>query len=279
MKHFAKAQLSLLPVAENPFHNFAARHALAIYRSRAIYTFIPKNACSTMRYSLARNNLFISGSTPMDWHHSNNLTFVASQEFAASAEYAFVLLRCPFRRIASAYLDKVVTANRVVRSIYPSKFRKMQLRLMERSMYHSLSFRDFIERISRIDRLKLNPHWRPQVDFLLYDDYDDYYSVEEFSQFETEIIQKIGFSVYDARDAIGHDTSNFQKIAGNFADTPAGEVFRLREAGKLPSYSSLFDDALVARVAEIYADDLAFYSGHIGTAGLLFPDALPSGRS
>ena len=150
MKNFAKTKLSLGPVAENRPHEFAMRHAFAVYESHAIFTFVPKNASTTMRYSIARNNRFIDETTDVDWHHSNNLTFCASQEFAVTADYAFVILRCPFRRLASAFLDKVVTANNVVRSLYPAKLRKIQLRIMERMMYHGLSFRDFVERIARL---------------------------------------------------------------------------------------------------------------------------------
>lgn len=271
-KHFTKTKLSLGPVSDNPHHSFAMKHALAVYDSRSVYTYIPKNACTTMRYSIARNNRFIDAATDVAWHHSNNLTFCASQEFAATADYAFVVLRCPFRRIASGYLDKVVTLNKVVRSLYPTKLSKVQLRIMERSMYHRLSFRDFVERIAKIDRLELNQHWRPQADFMLYEAYDDYFSVEDFDRAKAELSRKIDFPIYDTRDAVGHDTKKFAKISGAYADTPAGVLFKMRESGQLPSYESLYDPSLIARVTDIYADDIALYKETCGIAGLLFFD-------
>ena len=278
MKSFAKTKLSLGPVAENRPHEFAMRHAFAVYESHAIYTFVPKNASTTMRYSIARNNRFIDETTDVDWHHSNNLTFCASQEFAVTADYAFVILRCPFRRLASAYLDKVVTANNVVRSIYPKKLRKIQLRIMERMMYHGLSFRDFVERIARLDRLETNEHWRPQADFLVFDEYDDYFSVENFSRAEAVLARKIGFTTYDTRDAVRHDTTKLEKVSGQFSDTPAGVLFKMRKAGQVPSYESLYDRDLIARVAEIYADDVALYADKCGSQGLLFPDVVAAAR-
>ena len=45
----------------NPFHAFAASHALRIFHTNAIYSFIPKNGCSTMRLSLAVANGCIEG--------------------------------------------------------------------------------------------------------------------------------------------------------------------------------------------------------------------------
>lgn len=270
MRYFSKTPLSLKPVVDNSYHDFAMRHALSIYDSNTIYSFVPKNACSSMRYSLARNNRFIKEDTDLDWYRSQNLTFCASQEFAATANYAFIILRCPFRRIASAYVDKVVTANLVVRSLYPKKWRKFQLRLMERSMYHGLSFRDFINRIAKIDRLELNEHWRPQFDFLLYDNYDDYFSLENISYCKSELKQKINFDFYDTRKSVGHDTSSFKKVSGSFANTPAGEIFNMRKTGELPNYESLYDPALIDQVAAIYWEDIDMYIKHFGSENLLF---------
>lgn len=271
MRYFSKTQLSLRPVIDNPYHNFAMRHALAAYDSRSIYSFVPKNACSSMRYSLARYNGFISEETEIDWYRSQNLTFCTSLEFAAIAQYAFIILRCPFRRIASAYLDKVVTANLVVRSLYPQKWRKFQLRLMERTMYHNLSFREFISRVEKIERLEMNEHWRPQVDFLLYENYDDYFSLEEIDYCKDKLKREINFIFYDTRNSVGHDTSSFRRVSGSFADMSAGEIFNMRETGMLPDYKSLYDSSLIDRVAELYSEDLGFYSKHFGTNNILFP--------
>ena len=58
----------------NPKHQVAASHALNIYSSGAIYTFIPKNACSTMRLSLAIAN----GCSRIEW-----LTVAAKADTAA----------------------------------------------------------------------------------------------------------------------------------------------------------------------------------------------------
>lgn len=246
------------------------RHALAIYESKSIYTFIPKNACSTMRYSLARNNGFINESTHVDWHHSNNLTFTASQEYAATIDYAFVILRCPFRRIASAFLDKVVTANLVTRSIFPKKYEKVLLRINGKKMFHDLSFKDFLSRIEKMDPMALNQHWRPQSDFLLYEKYDDYFSVERFAQFEAQIAERIGFKVYDTRERVGHDTTRFEKIDGDFSSVSAGELFNIRSNGQLPSYQSLFDDEALEITSRIYGEDIALFKDKFGVQDTLF---------
>ena len=93
---------------QNPSFKFANNHALMIYNSDALYTFIPKNACSTMRLSLAMANGCISDTKDYNWIHKNNATFVVNLVEIIKAKYTFVILRDPFRRLASVYIDKIV---------------------------------------------------------------------------------------------------------------------------------------------------------------------------
>ena len=48
-------------LAQNVAHGFSAGYALSIYPSDSVYSSIPKNACSTMRYSRALENGAIEG--------------------------------------------------------------------------------------------------------------------------------------------------------------------------------------------------------------------------
>ena len=77
------------PLAENVQHKFAAQHELNIYRSKSIYTFIPKCACSTMRLSLAISNGLISDVSKYGWIHSNNTTFSANLSELITAKFAY----------------------------------------------------------------------------------------------------------------------------------------------------------------------------------------------
>src|SRR5690606_5133059 len=84
-----------------------------------IYSFIPKNACTTMRYSLALSSGCIRGRQDFDWIHNNNWTFSASFRDLVSAESSFVILRCPFSRLASFFLDKVVDCRPPAHALLP----------------------------------------------------------------------------------------------------------------------------------------------------------------
>ena len=100
---------SYVKLNKNMQHKLAQNHALRIYKSNSIYSFIPKNGCSTMRLSLALANGCISDPKDFEWIHNNSLTFSADLPSLLLADYTFVILRCPFARLASVYLDKIVS--------------------------------------------------------------------------------------------------------------------------------------------------------------------------
>ena len=95
-------------ISENDLYTFSSSYTLSIYPIDAICTFIPKNACTTLRYSIAVANGFLKDINDIAWIHSNNSTFISTQREVALAKYTFVVLRCPFRRVASAFLEKFV---------------------------------------------------------------------------------------------------------------------------------------------------------------------------
>ncbi|TAL45777.1 MAG: hypothetical protein EPN89_11775, partial [Methylovulum sp.] len=79
---FKYSSASYVNLSKNQQHQFAQGHALRIYNSNSIYSFIPKNACSTMRVSLAIANGCIADTDKLDeldfnWIHNNNDTFRA----------------------------------------------------------------------------------------------------------------------------------------------------------------------------------------------------------
>ena len=92
-----------VPISQNDLFTFSSRYALSIYPIDAIYTFIPKNACSTLRYSIAIANGFLEDISEIEWIHSNNETFISTQREIALAKYTFVVLRCPYTRVASCF--------------------------------------------------------------------------------------------------------------------------------------------------------------------------------
>ncbi|NER52069.1 MAG: sulfotransferase family protein, partial [Symploca sp. SIO1A3] len=191
----------------NPQFNFAKRHALRLFKSNAIYSFIPKNACSTLRLSLAIDNGVIKNTDDFQWIHNNNDTFSAELADLATADYTFVVLRCPYRRLASVYLDKIVG--------WKFSARQLQKALKGAIDLNEVTFTDFVKELKKQEIRTCDIHWREQVDFLIYEEYDDYFCVEDFEKVVSQLKQKIDLKVIDARNLTKHGSDQYILIDEN----------------------------------------------------------------
>lgn len=251
----------------NKAHGFAANHALVHYASGAVYSFIPKNGCSTMRYSLALANHCIDGPEHWTWIHPNNITFAATFPELVRAPYSFVILRCPHARLASVFLDKIVDKTPELWQLYRLSWDGFDP--------DALTFRDFVQRIADKDTLKSNVHWRPQVDFLVYETYTQVFALENFGAAIKTLKDDIDFTVEDARALTGHGTDAVRLLeTGDFADTPVAELAAMKRGGTLPAHARLYDNDLAHQVAGVYARDMAFYTDHLDVKQLTFSSML-----
>lgn len=248
---------------KNQQHQFAAGHALRIYQSNTIYSFIPKNACSTLRLSLALANGCIVDKDDFNWIHQNNGTFAADLASLATADYTFVILRCPYARLASAYLDKIVDKTTEAWMLYDALDRKLEPT--------DMTFRAFVKAITQAKLLHTNIHWRPQVDYLVYKDYDDYFCLENFSAAQTVIETKAKLEIVDARKLTKHGTDRFILLSdNNYADCRPDEIGALKKLGQLPAPNALYDDEIAALIGKHFKKDITLYKTLFGTNNLMF---------
>jgi hypothetical protein len=244
----------------NDRHQFAASHALNIYASRAIYSFIPKNACSTMRLSLAIANGCIADPSRVEWIHENNDTFRAKLDDLVRASYTFVILRDPFARLASCFLDKIVSQKRPAQRLRELIGPELNLDI--------ITFADFVQCLIHPDVLRANIHWRPQGDFLVYDRYDDYFAVENFAAVAPVIRDRAGIKVVDARPLTAHGLDRYRLLPSDndHSRTSVAEIARLKQRGDCPHPRSLYTRSVTETVAHLFADDLQLYAAKIGTS-------------
>ena len=134
-----------------------------------------------------------------------------------------------------------------------------------------VTFREFI--INLKSRLRENEHWRPQMDFLVYEHYDDYFCLEAFSEAVATLRQRIGLVIHDARNLTKHGADQFELLDGDepFADRPAHEIATLKRAGQIPRTVQLYDFSLVAEVRRMYRGDIAFYTKTINRPLIFAP--------
>ncbi|PKG95618.1 sulfotransferase family 2 domain-containing protein [Paraglaciecola sp. MB-3u-78] len=263
MTIFKSASKTHGPLQQNPLHQTPMNHAMEIYKTNSIYTFIPKNGCSTLRLSVAIENGCIDGIEQGNWIHANNQTFKPSLADAAKAQYKFVVLRCPYRRLASVFLDKFV-AKEPDAWLYRAQLRhEVDL--------DNLTFTQFIKSLAVPAMKGFNIHWKPQSDFLLYTQYDDYFALEHFSDAIHILSEKINFNVVDARSLTSHGIDIYELLNDRcFSEMKAFDIAILKRAGQCPSHKSLYNPELVAIVKRLYADDIALYCDKCDAEDILF---------
>lgn len=244
----------------NPRHAFAARHALSLFGSRSVYSYIPKNACTTLRFSLAIANGCLRPEDDPAWVDANNATFVAGLPALLTADYTFIVLRCPYRRLASAYLDKLTQ---------DTGWRRRFLEILGEPDA-ALSFRSFVKLIQRRGLRRSDHHWAPQVDFMVYRQYDDVFRLEDYETMRDALAERIGLVLYDTRSRVPHGLDRFEPVEGAFADVPALTIGQLQSEGRSPGHAALYDDEVRALVDKAYAKDLDYYRHRFGGDRLLF---------
>ena len=259
---FMYSDSNLGPLQNNHRHKFAINHAIGIYPKNAIYTMIPKNACSTMRTAIAVANGCIRDEGFKGWIHDNNASFPVDMQLAQRAEFTFVILRCPFRRLYSAFLDKIVGSDLQAWKLYAAT--------NYQTHPHDISFREFVNALKDPRVISCDPHWRPQVDFLLYREYDRYYSIEQFREAELEIEKCAGIRMPRTRDLFGHSLHTLREVEGEFADVCAFDLLAQRRIGLVPDITSLYAKDIIEDVASIYNEDIKHYLEHFGSNNISF---------
>ena len=252
-------------LARNSSHMYAHRHALRIFESNSIYTMIPKNACSSLRLSIAVANGVLSGAEDIEWIHLNNTTFAASLADLMLARFTFVVLRCPYARLASCFLDKFVGNS--------PETAKYAHALGEQVSIEDLSFRDFCLSLGEANMLTANIHWAPQVNFLVYKDYDAYYCVERFGDAIAALPEKAGLPVIDTRPVTRHGLERFRHRprSEHYSDATIRDLRKLRELGECPEPASLYDDKIISIIQGLYAEDLTLYNEKFPGLSLFAP--------
>ena len=101
-----------------------------------------------------------------------------------------------------------------------------------------INFSNFVESLKDIKHNEYDIHWRPQIDFLLYDNYDDYFAFENFKDAKNILLRKIDLDIYDARDLTKHGSNMYEPIEGDFQLTNCDEISILKKSNKMPIYNA-----------------------------------------
>lgn len=218
------------------------------------FNFIPKNACSTIKNTLRH---YSDGFVSVDFLH-NDLDFIKPYELDFDWKI-LLIVRDPFDRIVSAYLDKII--NPVEENAL-----KLVIQLFkERGLIYrpgkSIPFIFFLEWISTQPLEFLDAHWRPQSSLLRFDNYTDIFHLETLgAQWASS---KFGVN-YPLITFDSHGTSKSthvfedrDKLVSIDGDFLYGYICTVNS---FPNKESFKTDRTLELVNSIYKDDYVFLS-------------------
>ena len=256
---FLKTKGNSSNLKTNKDHDFAIKHTSIHYKSNTVCTWIPKNGCSNLRYSIAKENGTITSVEEIEWIHQNNDCFNASTKEALQADYTFVILRNPFKRLLSFFLDKLCHSQE-------DQSEESYKRAHKAFNFNSnLSYSDFIDHIwENTDSIYDDEHTRPQCDFLLYRNYDQYFALEKIKQANEQIHYKTGINVEDIRDKNSIFTSKGCERSDQIMhNTPADEISSLLKQSKVPITENMYTNEMAKKVSALYLQDILLYCSEI----------------
>lgn len=252
---------------------FALGHTYLCRRKSILATLIPKNASSLIKAAFAWYDALPSAFDEMvanafsDVHvRFDGLLTVKNIYDLDAATKSLVVLRCPYRRAASAFLDKFVAApeEAIVRGIVKTTGKNVA----------DITFQDFVYALVMSPDYWLDTHFRSQSSYISLDDYDHYFCVEDHQPLSAFLDSEFGEAIAELKKAAPEGINREQlprvPVDGAWKMTARDLTELRRSNGVAPQYRSLYTDALISDLFKRYRDDIEMYISR--TSGKLLFD-------
>ncbi len=245
------------------------------HESKIIYCAIPKNACSLFRSIMIENsperknfnpavhNVHVLATDSNSSLRMTNFSFLDPQK----KYFKFIILRNPFHRLVSAYLDKIVKPDPSDLEFYVVDLIKSIHQNLGRPYdpQQSISFRQFVEFLAKKEDIELNEHWRPQHTFpgIELSQFTEVISFEQLNDSIDELAQKLKLEL---PERIPHMNQTVYSINQHFSNTDIANFSpkQLKALPVFPCTQQFYTADLSKSISRRYAKDIAWYEQAFG---------------
>ena len=260
-------------------YKFAAHRALVHRKSGSIISFIPKNACSSIKSSLVCDafgyeveefkNIVSTGVHAATPHVRADISEILA------AQNSYILLRSPLERLASVFTDKfaekwpeAVYLAAAVLDVKVDSIHTLSEDLKARihDYISGLTFVEFIKLLKVRKYLNVDHHWRPQTNFLLYKDYTYVGYMGRIKEFADRLSSDLNLEWIDSRPFMQHDRTRFESVSIEGAwDLTAYDLNQIKQTENVvPDTQSMFSEECLKLAREIYSADFEYIEDKLG---------------
>lgn len=265
-------------IAHTAETSFAAKHHIACREKGFLYCFIPKNACSLFKTVAARYaadfaepvRAAIIRQDFVRIHRYTMALLATSEDLRNSHLFRFVVLRNPLGRAVSAYHNKFVQNE--ARDFFCRQVIKQALNLEQPvkdiDPNLNITFHEFVRYLYRTRSFELNEHWRPQVDFLLFDHYDAYLPFENLATALPALEARLKISIpriNPMQNSVGYRSIHVQEP---WHLSPSDLLQIQEQEGGLPTVDQMLNPTLIEMLRYRYQADFDLYAQQFGEATL-----------
>ncbi len=256
-------------------------YALINQKYKIIYLPLAKNACTLFITMMIKNSSewqryqdFGDNIYAYSRRHDTQFGVPDFSYFSKNDYFKFTILRNPFNRLVSAYLDKIVKYNEL------EPFAQQVIRDIQNFLNinynpaQSITFRQFILYLSETEDYLLNEHWRSQHTFLGREilELDYLGQFEELDSVIKFLENKFDFTittdVEDSNEFEEHITKYVEYDSNQkVCDTYPTELKFLKILhGGFPKATSFYTPDLIELVTNRFAKDISIYQQQFGVS-------------
>lgn len=255
----------------HPFHRFPLKQAMIADTAKVVYMPIAKNACSSLKtfmYSLSGSPELLEGQdihSVLDYGETNILfqsrrVVDLSKILNDKSWMRFAVLRHPFDRLVSVYVEKFVL-NRTLEAaritIDPVILRALKVYSLGENDYNrGITFRQFVSDILNEEPNLLDPHWRNQSLLLNNFPFTHLYTIEHLDVLRKELEAHCGTVLGIPHLNVSRDDKDNKVLGRNLADTYPGEIFNASGT----TTDDFLDDSLRDALGVHFSHDVLLYS-------------------